>query len=216
MGSFLLIFFAVVGAIGLAISPVWLSLAHADSPPRVLSSAPASKGMTAGVREAAQALEDGGWDTSGRAIVVDIRNQRLLVLKDAEVEKSWWISSSKYGTGSTPRSNKTPLGLHRIWQKSGATAALGQPLKGGEPTDAPVSEESGRKKVYITTRALKLDGLEEHNRTSRSRGIWIHGTSAEEKIGRPASIGCVRMRNVDVVDLFDLVGQDTLVYITDK
>ncbi len=183
----------------------------------LMGSAPAAARVTAGVREALQALKEGGWEGRSRAIVVDIANQRLMLFGEGgKVEKSWRVSTSKYGVGSEPRSYRTPVGLHRIWQKSGASARPGQPLKGGEPIDIPVSEEAGARKVYITSRALKLEGLEERNRTSRSRGIWIHGTSAEEFIGRPASIGCVRLRNVDVIELFEMVPEGTLVYITDR
>jgi len=181
----------------------------------LLGSAPASTGVTKGVREAVRKLREGGWDGKRRAIVVDIPNQRLLVMKDGRPENAWRVSTSKYGVGTQPRSYKTPPGLHRIWQKSGARAKLGQPLSGGEPSDRATPEELSSGKVFITTRALKLDGLEESNRTSRSRGIWIHGTSAENRIGRPASIGCVRMRAVDVVTLFDMVDEGTLVFLSD-
>ncbi len=142
-------------------------------------------------------------------------NQRLLVMKDGRPENAWRVSTSKYGVGTQPRSYKTPPGLHRIWQKSGARAKLGQPLSGGEPSDRATPEELSSGKVFITTRALKLDGLEEANRTSRSRGIWIHGTSAEDKIGRRLHL-MLRMRAVDVVTLFDMVDEGTLVYRSDS
>jgi len=201
----------------LAVAAALSAGAAGGAPDGLAGSAPASSRITAGVREALQALRKGGWDGKSRAIVVDIANQRLLMFASEDrVERSWRVSTSRYGVGSEPRSYRTPLGLHRIWQKSGAAARPGQPLKGGEPADAPVPEEGGPDRVYITSRALKLEGLEEQNRTSRARGIWIHGTSAERLIGRPASIGCVRMRNVDAIELFDLVPEGTLVYITDR
>lgn len=182
----------------------------------VMGSAPAPRDLTPGVREALEHLKEGGWDKKDPAIVVDIAHQRLLLLEDGQVSHAWRVSTSKYGVGSVPGSYKTPVGLHRIWKKTGASARLGQPLKNGEPTDAPVPEAGERKKVYISTRAMMLEGLEEGNKTSKSRGIWIHGTTAEAKIGQPASIGCVRMRNVDVVKLFDVVSEGTLVYLTDR
>lgn len=181
-----------------------------------LGSAPASRQTTHEVTKVLQSLKHAGWDAKSPAVVVDIRRQRLLLYKNGGIEHAWKISSSKYGVGDAPQSYKTPLGLHRIWKKSGAEARIGQPLKHGEPTDAPVPEAGQSARVYITTRALMLDGLEDGNRTSKSRGIWIHGTSAEANIGRPASIGCVRMRAVDVARLFDEVPEQTLVYITDK
>jgi lipoprotein-anchoring transpeptidase ErfK/SrfK len=63
------------------------------------------------------------------------------------------------------------------------------------------------------SRILWLDGLEEHNANTRERFIYIHGTKHENKIGEPASHGCIRMRNADVIELFDLVDEDTPVVI---
>lgn len=182
----------------------------------VMGSAPALRQTTEGTRQAVVSLREAGWDGREPAVVVDIARQRLLLFEKGAVSHAWQVSTSKYGVGYVPGSYKTPVGLHRIWRKAGAAAKLGQPLKNGEPTDAPVAEEGQKKKVFISTRALMLDGLEKDNQTSKSRGIWIHGTTAEEKIGQPASIGCVRMRNVDVIQLFDFVREGTLVYITDR
>ncbi len=182
----------------------------------VMGSAPASKELTPGVRFALDALKSGCYDGKAPVIIVDIARQSLLLFANGQVKMSWLVSTSKYGTGSQPRSFKTPLGLHRIWKKSGASARIGEPLTNGEPSEKPRPEEGGKGHVYISTRAMMLDGLEKDNKTSKSRGIWIHGTTAEDKIGKPASIGCVRMRNVDVVELFKAVSEGTLVYITDK
>jgi len=63
------------------------------------------------------------------------------------------------------------------------------------------------------SRILWLDGLEEDNANTRERFIYIHGTKHEDKIGRPASHGCIRMRNADVIELFDLIDEDTPVLI---
>ena len=78
-------------------------------------------------------------------------------------------------------------------------------LKPGDPL--PPSED------LVMSRILWLDGLDEHNANTRERFIYIHGTKHEGKIGRPASCGCIRMRNEDVVELFDLVDHDTPVVI---
>ena len=63
------------------------------------------------------------------------------------------------------------------------------------------------------SRILWLDGSDEHNANTRDRYIYIHGTRHEDKIGTPASCGCVRMRNADVIELFDLVDEGTPVVI---
>ena len=79
------------------------------------------------------------------------------------------------------------------------------PLKPDDPL--PASED------LITSRILWLDGLDEHNANTRDRFIYIHGTKHEDKIGRPDSHGCIRMRNADVIELFDLVDEETPVVI---
>jgi lipoprotein-anchoring transpeptidase ErfK/SrfK len=65
----------------------------------------------------------------------------------------------------------------------------------------------------VLSRILWLDGLEGYNANTRDRFIYIHGTKHEDKIGKPDSHGCIRMRNADVIELFDLVDVDTPVTI---
>ncbi len=65
----------------------------------------------------------------------------------------------------------------------------------------------------VMSRILWLDGLDEHNANTRDRFIYIHGTRHEDKIGAPASHGCIRMRNSDVVELFELVDEGADVVI---
>lgn len=65
----------------------------------------------------------------------------------------------------------------------------------------------------VMSRILWLDGLDDHNANTRDRFIYIHGTRHEDKIGTPASHGCIRMRNTDVVELFELVDETTPVVI---
>ncbi len=106
---------------------------------------------------------------------------------------------------------KTPTGRFRIAEKIGGGVPTGTvfrsrvPLKPGDPF--PPTED------LVMSRILWLDGLEEHNANTRERFIYIHGTKHEDKIGSPASHGCIRMRNADVIDLFDLVDEDTPVVI---
>ena len=106
---------------------------------------------------------------------------------------------------------KTPLGKFRVAEKIGHGAPAGTIFKSrvalepGEPL--PDTED------FVTSRILWLDGLEEHNANTRDRFIYIHGTKHENKIGEPDSHGCIRMRNDDVIELFDLVDKDTPVVI---
>jgi lipoprotein-anchoring transpeptidase ErfK/SrfK len=66
------------------------------------------------------------------------------------------------------------------------------------------------------TRILWLGGLEDHNRNAFSRCIYIHGTPQEALLGTPVSFGCIRMRSVDVANLYDLVGQGARVEIVEE
>ena len=131
------------------------------------------------------------------------------------------ISTARNGAGESDGSFCTPRGAHRIAEKIGEGAALFAVFKGrvatGETwTPQLDAEEPGRD--WILSRILWLDGLEAGknqggNVDSHARYIYIHGTNEEDKIGTPVSHGCIRMRNADVVTLFDQVAVDTHVNI---
>ena len=124
---------------------------------------------------------------------------------------SYPVSTSRFGLGSDEGSFKTPLGRFRIGEKIGAEMPLGTIFRARvalAPND-PLPETED----WITTRILWLEGLEEENANTRDRFIYIHGTRHEHDIGRPASHGCVRMRNADIADLFDRVEVGTEVRI---
>ena len=65
----------------------------------------------------------------------------------------------------------------------------------------------------ILTRILRLEGLDEDNANTLERCIYIHGTNREDLLGEPASHGCVRLGNADVIELYDMVGAGDLVEI---
>ena len=146
-----------------------------------------------------------------KEIHVSIRDQ-LLTLKDAETPvRTYPVSTSRFGIGTEEGSFKTPVGRFRVAEKIGGDMSADTifqsrvPLKPGDPL--PRTED------LVMSRILWLDGLDEHNANTRQRFIYIHGTIHEGKIGSPASCGCIRMRNADVVELFDLVDHDTPVII---
>jgi L,D-transpeptidase YbiS len=149
--------------------------------------------------------------TSRPKIDISIRRQRLTLKRGRKTLRTYPISSSRFGLGSEGGSMKTPLGKFRVAEKIGRGAPAGTifksrvALKPGEPL--PATED------FVTSRILWLDGLEEHNANTRDRFIYIHGTKHENKIGKPDSHGCIRMRNDDVIELFDLVDKDTAVVI---
>ena len=106
---------------------------------------------------------------------------------------------------------KTPIGNFRIAEKIGHGAAPGTIFTArvalGPDDPLPETED------FITSRILWLDGLDPDNANTRDRFIYIHGTKHENKMGIPDSHGCVRMRNADVIELFDLVDETTQVVI---
>jgi len=149
--------------------------------------------------------------TPQRNIHISIRDQRL-TLKEGETPiRTYPISTSRFGIGTEEGSMKTPTGQFCIAEKIGAqmpTDTVFQsrvPLKPDDPL--PPTED------LVMSRILWLDGLDEHNANTRARFIYIHGTRHEDKIGAPASHGCVRMRNADVAELFDLVDEGADVVI---
>src|ERR1700682_1712468 len=144
-------------------------------------------------------------------IHVSIRDQRLTLTRDGEILRSYPVSSSRFGIGTEEGSLKTPLGRFRIAEKIGDGAAPGTIFKARValgPDDPPPDTED-----FVTSRILWLDGLDEHNTNTRDRFIYIHGTKHEDKIGIPDSHGCIRMRNADVIELFELVDEGTPVVI---
>lgn len=134
-----------------------------------------------------------------------------------EEVKTYPVSTSKYGIGNQVGSNKTPLGRHRIEKKIGDGAPLGMIFKARQPIGR-ISEMNVEGDDIITTRIMWLKGLEPGKNSGRGidsyrRYIYIHGTAEEHKIGQIASHGCVRMYNIDVIDLFDSVSEGTEVDI---
>ena len=154
-------------------------------------------------------------------IVVDIATQQLFFLKKGKIDEIYSVSTSVYGTGSKVNSFKTPLGRHKISEKIGEGLPEGAILKGRRRTGAIaniIKEPIDTDFDVVTSRILWLTGLEEGKNLgsgvdSKSRYIYIHGTAEEGLIGKPASDGCVRMYNIDVISLFNSVNIDTEVWI---
>ncbi len=171
-------------------------------------------------REIAAKLDgDYALDNQRPFILVDSRHQRLHCIDiEAENNHSYFVSTAKNGMGNRVDSFKTPLGIHRIREKTGAGQPVGTVFEARQPTGRIASDLDNREQDEITSRLLWLDGLEEGvNRGGEfdtySRYIYIHGTSDEKRIGEPVSGGCIRMKNLDVIELFDQVLLDDLVII---
>jgi lipoprotein-anchoring transpeptidase ErfK/SrfK len=144
-------------------------------------------------------------------IDISIRDQRLTLTRDGEVVRSYPVSSSRFGIGTEEGSMKTPLGKFRIAEKIGHDAAPGTIFKARVPLgpNDPLPDTED----FVTTRILWLDGMDAENMNTRERFIYIHGTKHEDKIGTPDSHGCIRMRDADVIELFQLVDETTQVVI---
>lgn len=123
------------------------------------------------------------------------------------------VSTSRYGTGSEEGSFKTPLGHLVIAEKIGAGAPLGTIFKARIPTGQIWTPEHPTEDDLILTRILWLDGTEPDNANTKARFIYFHGTNHEDRIGTPASHGCIRLRNADIIELFDLAPVGTPVEI---
>ncbi len=144
-------------------------------------------------------------------IVIDSRTQSLSLYRENDLVFAAPVSTSRFGLGFENGSRKTPTGTFRVHQKIGGEMPAGTVFRGRKPVTIPVDWSTDRD--LITSRILWLDGLDEENAQTRERYIYIHGTNEEQLIGQAASSGCIRMRNADVIQLFDLVDVGALVEI---
>lgn len=158
------------------------------------------------------------------SITVSIRDQTLTLRDDNGAPlRVYPVSTSRYGTGNENGSQKTPLGLHRIKDKFGGAMPLYEVFIGRMPQGTLqecIDNGVELPEDVITSRILWLDGMEPGKNhggyvDSYNRYIYIHGTSDEAHIGTPASIGCIRMLNQDVVELYRLVEVGTEVNIVE-
>ena len=152
-------------------------------------------------------------------ILVDSTTQQLhWIDTDPGEQRSYRISTAAKGVGNRVDSYQTPVGIHRIRQKIGGGEPRGTVFEAREPCGRIARDFDNRDSDEITSRILWLDGMEDGiNRgglcDTYARYIYIHGTSDEQRIGRPVSAGCIRMRNDDVIELFDEVLVNDLVLI---
>ncbi len=156
-------------------------------------------------------------DPEGLFLVQSIETQTLLVCRNDDVVRRYDSSTSRFGEGVRENSFKTPPGIHRIREKIGSGAPAGRIFK--ERRDTGVDwDRRPTEDNLILTRILRLEGLEEGVNKgpgvdSYERCIYIHGTNREDLVGVPLSHGCLCLRNSDVLGLFDVVVEGTLVYI---
>ncbi|MGE8562043.1 MAG: cell wall-recycling L,D-carboxypeptidase ElsL [Acinetobacter sp.] len=153
-------------------------------------------------------------------VLIDLAEQSLSLPKH---NKFYVISSGKNGIGEQENSGKTPRGWHKIALKFGQSAPKNAVFKARQETGEVYDEALAAQfpeRDWILSRILWLSGLEENFNQGEGcdtfkRYIYIHGTPDTEPMGVPMSHGCIRMRNQDVIELFDLIPEQALVYISE-
>jgi hypothetical protein len=163
-------------------------------------------------------------------LVVSIATQRMALFEKSpwqsgegrfpgyEFQRSYIISTSRFGIGQQMNSNQTPLGLHRIARKVGGGHPIGTVFKSRQPIGLTWQ---GMPDGSIVHRILWLDGLEPGFNRGGSvdtfqRYVYIHGFGDETTLGRPQSHGCVHLAAADLMPLYERLPVGTLVWIAER
>ena len=164
---------------------------------------------------------------TGHILWVSVASQTLSLIIQGQCVAQWPVSTGLNGNGQLEGSGQTPLGWHRIAQRIGAGLPVNSVLVARQPTDEIYAPDLGQQhpqRDWILSRILWLDGMEpgfNHGKNALgqccdtfARYIYIHGTPDSEPMSQPRSHGCIRMRNQDLLVLFEQVEVGTLVLIT--
>jgi len=199
----------------------------------------ASSGITSEARESQEETQDmanhlakASWDLlssmgwsehvgNGLGIWVSIKEQMLRVIRGSAIVTETRCSTAAKGPGSKADSFQTPLGWHSVAEKFGNDAPWGQVFRDKHATKEIWKRGDPVKEDLVLTRMLTLRGEEPGKNKggdvdSFDRNIYIHGTNYEEKIGTPASHGCVRLTNDDVITLYEMIPLNTQILITEE
>ncbi len=167
------------------------------------------------------ALRYPGLDTDGDVLYVSVRRQRMYHVRGRMMRAQYVISSSAKGLGGEQDSYRTPTGLHYVRERFGEGLPPWSILQDRAPTGEIADSTTAMTRDVITSRILWLSGMESGlneggHVDSYERWIYIHGTADEGSLGTPCSHGCIRMRNRDVIELFDRIPIGALVVIYDN
>lgn len=163
-------------------------------------------------------------------IVISIAQQELYYYQENDLQKTYWVATAKNGTGQLMGSECTPLGKHRVCEKIGDLAAPNSVFVARQFTGEMYSDDFAKdhpERDWILTRILWLEGLQEGlnkgdsmnndikndsqqtdepvSCDTRQRFIYIHGCPDSHPMQIPSSHGCIKMRNTDIIELYDLV-----------
>lgn len=155
---------------------------------------------------------------SSYRILIRISEQEAALFKGTELLKTYKISSAANGLGCELGSCKTPLGRLRVAKKIGDGAPMGTVFRSRVATgeiwsNEPTNPLCSSNEDLVLTRILWLEGCESQNLNTIERYVYLHGTNQEDLLGKPVSHGCIRLSNEDVIELYDLVSEGTLVEI---
>ena len=156
-----------------------------------------------------------------KSICISIADQALELREEGKLLKRYAVSTAKNGPGEQNGSFRTPRGKHIVRAKIGRDAPANTVFVKRRPTGeifTPELDAASPGRDWMLTRLLWLSGREPgFNRLgdvdTMRRYIYIHGSPDSREMGKPGSIGCIRMRNPDVIELFDLVDAGTPVEI---
>ncbi|MBK8499591.1 MAG: L,D-transpeptidase [Flavobacteriales bacterium] len=163
-----------------------------------------------------------GHDLDGDLLYISVERQRLFHVRAGELLSEYPIATASKGLGARVDSYRTPTGLHHVSEKFGDGVPPLGILKDRDFTgEFADTDFAGVDKDWITSRILWLSGLEPGVNQgggvdSHERYIYIHGTANERSVGKPSSMGCIRMKNNDVIALFDAVPVGALVVVLDN
>ncbi len=152
---------------------------------------------------------------------IDISRQTLRSFAAGREQQCYRVSTARNGAGEMMDSERTPRGAHEIAEKIGAGCAANTVFVARRPTGEIFDAELAARfpgRDWILTRILWLAGRDHGynsggERDTKARYIYIHGTPDSTALGVPGSRGCIRMRNADIVELFEAVSVGTLVDI---
>tara|TARA_Y100000310_G_C20681127_1_gene815986 strand:+ start:77 stop:730 length:654 start_codon:yes stop_codon:yes gene_type:complete len=158
-----------------------------------------------------------------RVLLVDGSEQEMYLafMRQGEftIDTHYDISTGEAGFGNEPGSKKTPTGIHKVKERFGAGAPIGTIFdirRRTEKIATSNTNENDPSPRFITSRIMWLEGCEEENEDSYFRQIYIHGTNKRDEIGEPTSNGCIRMKDEDVVEVFDLTKVGTYANIRES
>ena len=163
------------------------------------------------VISATSAFAIGPLDTSNQ-LVISVRDQKLMLLRNGSKVAVYPVSTSMFGLGDAWGRMTTPVGYLAVEKKIGDNVPVGAVFHNRRLTGEVLRPDAPGRDP-ITTRIIWLRGLEAQNAHAFRRCIYIHGTPEEKKIGRPASYGCIRMKAKDVAELYNQVPIGAVVQI---